>query len=121
MAARVEHYVPELRAKSLTEGDGRGGGGGGEGVREYAGWAHNTLFVAELAQVRAKLPEELRTPPRPKTIAVKKEKEGGRTRVRTGGAGGAAEGDEGKARRRDPGAAPGVPAPAREEEETHEC
>ena len=39
---------------------------------EYAGWAHNTLFVAELAHVRASLPEELRTPPRAK--APKKEK-----------------------------------------------
>ena len=38
----------------------------------HAGWAHNTLFVAELAHVRAGLPEELRTPPRPKT--AKKEK-----------------------------------------------
>ena len=53
---------------------------------EYAGWAHNTLFVAELAHVRASLPEELRTPPRAK--APKKEK-------REGAAGGA----RGRARR----------------------
>jgi hypothetical protein len=39
---------------------------------EYAGWAHNTLFVAELAHVRAALPEELRTPPRAKTSKEEK-------------------------------------------------
>ena len=69
----VEHYTPELEGKSLTPKLM-------EKVEdaivsvfgEYAGWAHNTLFVAELAHVRASLPEELRTPPRAKV--VKKEK-----------------------------------------------
>ena len=69
----VEHYTPELEGKSLTPKLM-------EKVEdaivsvfgEYAGWAHNTLFVAELAHVRASLPEELRTPPRAK--APKKEK-----------------------------------------------
>jgi 3-methyladenine DNA glycosylase/8-oxoguanine DNA glycosylase len=120
----VEHYVPELRAKSLTP----------RVMDEveaavvkvfgaYAGWAHNTLFVAELAHVRAKLPEELRTPPRPKTIAVKKEKEGGTADEGEDGggeAGGAAEGDEGgkgaEERSRSgpgsPGPGPGSPGPS---------
>ena len=113
----VEHYVPELRAKSLTprvmdEVEAAVA----KVFGEYAGWAHNTLFVAELAHVRAKLPEELRTPPRPtKTIAVKKEKEGGRADEGEDGggeAGGAAEGDEGgngaKERSR---SGPGSPGP----------
>eukprot|EP00958_Prasinococcus_capsulatus_P002693 scaffold233_cov548-Prasinococcus_capsulatus_cf.AAC.3 len=29
---------------------------------EYAGWAHQALFIAELREVRASLPQELRTP-----------------------------------------------------------
>ena len=69
----VEHYTPDLQGKSLTPRimdeveDAIVSVFG-----EYAGWAHNTLFVAELASVRAALPEELRTPPRAK--APKKEK-----------------------------------------------
>jgi N-glycosylase/DNA lyase len=69
----IEHYVPDLQGKTLTPKimeqveDAIV-----EVFGEFAGWAHNTLFVAELAHVRAALPEELRTPPRAK--AVKKEK-----------------------------------------------
>jgi N-glycosylase/DNA lyase len=69
----VEHYTPELEGKSLTPKLMEKVEDAIVGVfGEYAGWAHNTLFVAELAHVRASLPEELRTPPRAK--APKKEK-----------------------------------------------
>ena len=39
---------------------------------DHCGWAHNTLFVSELASFQKQLPEKLRTPPRKKT--PKKEK-----------------------------------------------
>ena len=113
----VEHYVPELRAKSLTPRVMDEVEAAVVKVfGEYAGWAHNTLFVAELAHVRAKLPEELRTPPRPtKTIAVKKEKEGGGADEGEDGggeAGGAAEGDEGgKGAKERSRSGPGSPGP----------
>lgn len=63
----TEHYCAELAGKSLTPRvmdaveDAVG-----EVFGSHAGWAHNTLFIAELAHVRAALPEELRTPPRAK-------------------------------------------------------
>jgi len=70
----VEHYCRELEGKSLTPKVM-------DAVEDaiaavfgaYAGWAHNTLFIAELAHVRAALPEELRTPPRQKVATPKKE------------------------------------------------
>ena len=70
----VEHYCRELEGKSLTPKIM-------DAVEDaiaavfgaYAGWAHNTLFIAELAHVRAALPEELRTPPRQKVATPKKE------------------------------------------------
>ena len=69
----VEHYTPGLEGKSLTPRVMDEVEGAIVGVfGDYAGWAHNTLFIAELAHVRAILPESLRTPPRPKV--VKKEK-----------------------------------------------
>jgi hypothetical protein len=63
----TEHYCAELEGKSLTPKVM-------DAVEDavikvfgsHAGWAHNTLFIAELAHVRAALPEELRTPPRAK-------------------------------------------------------
>ena len=68
----VEHYTPGLEGKSLTP---RVMDEVQEAIvnvfGEYAGWAHNTLFIAELAHVRAALPEELRTPPRPKVVKSK--------------------------------------------------
>ena len=64
----VEHYTPNLEGKSLTPRVMMEVEEAIVGVfGAYAGWAHNTLFVAELAHVRAGLPEELRTPPRPKS------------------------------------------------------
>lgn len=64
----VEHYLPSLEGKTLTPKIMEKVEDTIVGVfGEYAGWAHNTLFVAELAHVRAALPEELRTPPRAKT------------------------------------------------------
>ena len=71
----VEHYTPNLEGKSLTPRVMMEVEEAIVGVfGAYAGWAHNTLFVAELAHVRAGLPEELRTPPRPK-LAKKPKRE----------------------------------------------
>ena len=78
----VEHYTPDLEGKTLTPKIMAKVEDTIVGVfGDYAGWAHNTLFVAELAHVRAALPEDLRTPPRAKTpkkekkdTVVKKEK-----------------------------------------------
>eukprot|EP00227_Mantoniella_beaufortii_P002988 CAMPEP_0197607606 /NCGR_PEP_ID=MMETSP1326-20131121/47435_1 /TAXON_ID=1155430 /ORGANISM="Genus nov. species nov., Strain RCC2288" /LENGTH=215 /DNA_ID=CAMNT_0043175681 /DNA_START=8 /DNA_END=651 /DNA_ORIENTATION=- len=68
----IEHYTPALEGKSLTPRLMDAVEGAIVGVfGAYAGWAHNTLFIAELAHVRAALPEELRTPPRPKVIKNK--------------------------------------------------
>ena len=57
----------------------------GEVFGSHAGWAHNTLFIAELAHVRAALPEELRTPPRAKTEKKTPKKES--KKASAGGAG----------------------------------
>tara|TARA_B110000240_G_scaffold26593_1_gene27539 strand:- start:3497 stop:5059 length:1563 start_codon:yes stop_codon:yes gene_type:complete len=69
----VEHYLPSLEGKTLTPKIMEKVEDTIVGVfGEYAGWAHNTLFVAELAHVRAALPEKLRTPPRAKTSKEEK-------------------------------------------------
>ncbi|GMH36261.1 hypothetical protein BSKO_04129 [Bryopsis sp. KO-2023] len=75
------YYTPELDGKSLTKKvmeqvedafiDRFG---------DYAGWAHNTLFIAELANYITLLPENLRTPSPAKTKkekGVKKKKKKG--------------------------------------------
>ena len=81
----VEHYTPDLQGKTLTPRLMEKVEDAIVGVfGEYAGWAHNTLFVAELAHVRASLPEELRTPPRAK--APKKEKREGAAEAERGDA-----------------------------------
>ena len=87
----TEHYCAELAGKSLTP---RVMDAVEEAVGEvfgsHAGWAHNTLFIAELAHVRAALPEELRTPPRAKAekkTTPKKES----NKASAGGAGDAGE------------------------------
>lgn len=54
---------PELEGKSLTkrvtkEIENRFG----EIFGDYAGWAHNVLFIAELASYQHYLPVEIRTP-----------------------------------------------------------
>ncbi|MCS6950862.1 MAG: hypothetical protein NZ520_10420 [bacterium] len=52
------HYLPELRGRSLTDRVYRQVG---EFFRtrfgEYAGWAHNVLFAADLAAFRKRLPQ----------------------------------------------------------------
>jgi len=85
--AAVAHYRPDLEGKSLTprlmtvvedtliERFG-----------PHAGWAHNVLFLSELAQLKKKLPEKLQTPQKRKakspakakspTKAMKKKKKG---------------------------------------------
>ena len=62
----VEHYMPELRdAKSLTPKIMRAVEDKMfEIYGEYAGWAHNALFIAELKPIKESLPEGLRTPKR---------------------------------------------------------
>ena len=95
----TEHYCAELEGKSLTPKVM-------DAVEEavikvfgsHAGWAHNTLFIAELAHVRAALPEELRTPPRAKAEKKTPKKESNETpkkkeskKASAGGAGEAGE------------------------------
>lgn len=74
------YYTPELDGKSLTKKVM-------EAVEDafidrfgdYAGWAHNTLFIAELASYIALLPENLRTPP-PATARKGKKTQKGKAR-----------------------------------------
>lgn len=70
----VNYYKPELReAKSLTPRVmAQVEEAFAETFGDHCGWAHNTLFVSELASFQKQLPEKLRTPPRKKT--PKKEK-----------------------------------------------
>ncbi len=76
----TEHYCADLAGKSLTP---RVMDAVEEAVGEvfgsHAGWAHNTLFIAELAHVRVALPEELRTPPRAKAEKKTPKKESNKT------------------------------------------
>uniref|UniRef100_A0A061RIH6 DNA-(apurinic or apyrimidinic site) lyase n=2 Tax=Tetraselmis sp. GSL018 TaxID=582737 RepID=A0A061RIH6_9CHLO len=59
----VQHYCPHLRHKSLTPKVHREVQEAFKEIfGEYCGWAHNTLFVAELPAVRSKLPPSLRLP-----------------------------------------------------------
>ncbi|MEW5302609.1 MAG: hypothetical protein WDW36_005377 [Sanguina aurantia] len=69
----LRYYLPQLEGKSLTKKvhaevaeafTGRFG--------PYAGWAHNTLFISELASQRHRLPEELRAIPSVKPAAKPK-------------------------------------------------
>ncbi|KAK3263766.1 8-oxoguanine glycosylase ogg1 [Cymbomonas tetramitiformis] len=68
----LKHYTPQLEGKTLTPrimdvvedafGDVFG---------EWAGWAHNVLFVADLASQKHRLPEHLRPSPAPKKTPSK--------------------------------------------------
>ena len=71
----VNYYKPELReAKSLTPRVmAQVEEAFAETFGDHCGWAHNTLFVSELASFQKQLPEDLRTPPR-KRKSPKKEK-----------------------------------------------
>ena len=72
----VNYYKPELKeAKSLTPRVmAQVEEAFAETFGDHCGWAHNTLFVAELANFQKQLPEKLRTPPRARKKTPKKEK-----------------------------------------------
>ena len=70
----TNYYKPELKGKTLTP---RVMGEVEQAFIDrfgpYAGWAHNTLFVSELASCQELLPVELRTPPKAKAKRKKRE------------------------------------------------
>ena len=71
----TNYYKPELKGKTLTP---RVMGEVEQAFIDrfgpYAGWAHNTLFVSELASCQELLPVELRTPPKAKAKRKKEAK-----------------------------------------------
>jgi len=72
----VTHYRPDLQEKkSLTP---RLMDVAQEALQEtfgpHAGWAHNVLFLAELAELKKRLPEKLQTPTKRKQATPKKKK-----------------------------------------------
>jgi len=72
----VRYYCPHLADKTLTPRiHGEVQQAFQEVFGEHCGWAHNALFISELASVRARLPEHLQPPPPPPT-PPKAEKKG---------------------------------------------
>lgn len=69
------YYAPELAGKSLTKAVHVQVQAAFHRVfGAHCGWAHNALFISELASLRHRLPEHLRPPPTPPK--PKKRKEG---------------------------------------------
>ncbi|GAQ83085.1 DNA glycosylase [Klebsormidium nitens] len=63
----IRYYTPELEGKSLTPRVHQAVADAFVKVfGPYAGWAHNVLFIAELASMRARLPLHLHPPETPK-------------------------------------------------------
>lgn len=57
----IRHYTPELKGKSLTKRvNQKIEDAMRERFGEYAGWAHNVLFISELSSHSGYLPEHLR-------------------------------------------------------------
>ncbi|GLC39594.1 hypothetical protein PLESTB_000809200 [Pleodorina starrii] len=79
----VRHYCPQLRGRSLTKAvHGEVQRVFVERFGPYAGWAHNTLFISELASQQHRLPENLR---QAKEKAKEKGKEKGKAAAIGGG------------------------------------
>ncbi|GIL60623.1 hypothetical protein Vafri_15157, partial [Volvox africanus] len=67
----VRYYCPSLRGKSLTKKiHGEIQQVFVERFGPYAGWAHNTLFISELASQQHRLPEHLRHAKTPAAMAI---------------------------------------------------
>lgn len=60
---QVRYYLPKLAGKALTKNlHASVAAAFTDRFGAYAGWAHNTLFISELASHRHLLPEHLRAP-----------------------------------------------------------